>query len=76
MPFSGDVNNVLSCLHAVLMSEVAALGVDEAGMRSQKALSSVRATTSKPSAGFRGFFVTPPPRSTKASQGDGAKHEV
>ena len=34
VPFSGDVNNVLSCLCDVLTSEAVALGVDEVGMRS------------------------------------------
>ena len=33
-PFSGDVKDVLSCLEAVRMSDDAAFGVDEEGMRS------------------------------------------
>ena len=33
-PFSGDVKDVLSCLEAVWMSDDAAFGVDEEGMRS------------------------------------------
>ena len=32
-PFSRDVNDVFSCLEAIRMSDDAALGVDEAGMR-------------------------------------------
>ena len=33
-PFSGDVNDVLSCLEAIWISDDAAFGVDEEGMRS------------------------------------------
>ena len=33
-PFNGDVKDVLSCLEAIWISDDAAFGVDEEGMRS------------------------------------------